>query len=193
MCTVKNHDNCFLNQRLALIVNSHTHYRMSYLTDQSTPAGLSLCLGCGLLATSPSSYRNGMGRGGSAQSQGGAGTASILLLPYHLHHRAAAVCLCTQRRRNNVCSISHTSMHGNETVSLIQVRDQWTLVMKWFIYSCSDDTAINMHWLGIATIWRLLNSFCGNTSSLKCLAWQKGGRGGNKPNHGPRTKTNTQK
>ena len=49
------------------------------------------------IATGPSSYRNGMGRGGSAQSQGGAGTASILLLPYHLHHRAAAVCLCTQR------------------------------------------------------------------------------------------------
>lgn len=109
--------NTFLNQRLALIVNSHTHYRMWYLTDQSTPAGLSLCLGCGLLATGPSSYRNGMGRGGSAQSQGGAGTASILLLPYHLHHRAAAVCLSTQRHCNNVCSISHISLQRNETGS----------------------------------------------------------------------------
>lgn len=106
------------NQRLALIVNSHNHYRMWYLTDQSTPAGLSLCLGCGCLATGPSSYRNGMGRGGSAQSQGGAGTASILLLPYHLHHGAAAVCLSTQRHHNNVCG-----MYCNEPVSLIRSMD----------------------------------------------------------------------
>lgn len=109
-CSTKIMTTDFYTKRFTLIVNSHTHYRMWYLTDQSTPAGLSLCLGCGLLATGPRSYRNGMGRGGSAQSQGGAGTASILLLPYHLHHRAAAVSLCTQRRRNNVCSISHSSV-----------------------------------------------------------------------------------
>lgn len=84
-------------QRPALIVNSHTHGRMWYLTDWSTPAGLSLCLGCGLLATSPSSYRNAMVKRRIGESQGGAGPASILLLPYHLHRRAAAVCICTQK------------------------------------------------------------------------------------------------
>ena len=134
-----------------MIVNSHTHYRMWYLTDQSTPAGLSLCPGCGLLATGPSSYRNGMGRGGSAaQSQGGAGTASILLLPYHLHHRAAAVSLCTQRRRNNVCSssISHYSVHRNENwESLARVR--WSMdsnceIINLYIYS--DDYRVCQDW-----------------------------------------------
>ena len=68
------HDTWFLNRRLALMVvwwYSHTHYRMWYLTDQSTPAGLSLCLGCGLLATGPSSYRYAMGRGGSARVREG--------------------------------------------------------------------------------------------------------------------------
>ncbi len=134
-----------------MIVNSHTHYRMWYLTDQSTPAGLSLCLGCGLLATGPSSYRNGMGRGGSAQSQGGAGTASILLLPYHLHHRAAAVCLCTQRRRNNVCSISRISVHCTETGSpWHEIRHQRILIMKQFIYIYSGDnriSALRLGWL----------------------------------------------
>lgn len=61
----------FFFKRLALMVNSHTRYRMWYLTDQSTPAGLSLCPGCGLLATGPSSYRNGLGRGGSARVREG--------------------------------------------------------------------------------------------------------------------------
>lgn len=84
-------------QRPALIVSSHTHGRMWYLTDRSTPAGLSLCLGCGLLATSPSSYRNAMVKRRIGESQGGAGPASILLLPYHLHRQAAAVCICTQK------------------------------------------------------------------------------------------------
>lgn len=67
----KKHDKWFLIQRIALIENSHTHFRMWYLTDQSTPAGLSLCLGCGLLATGPCSYRNAMGRGGSAKVREG--------------------------------------------------------------------------------------------------------------------------
>lgn len=157
-----------------MIVNSHTHYRMWYLTDRSTPAGLSLCLGCGLLATSPSSYRNGMGRRGSAQSQGGAGTASILLLPYHLHHRAAAVCLCTQRHRNNVCSISHYfcalqwnwEFPGMSQKSVVINYEIINLYLQWWQ---QNQYAL----IGTATTWWILISFCENTSSLKMHSMAK--------------------
>lgn len=91
---------CDLNQRFAVAINSYTHYRMWYLTDQSTPAGLSLCLGCGLLATRPSSYHSARERGGSVRLREGRALHQCCF--YHITSAAASI--CTQRHPNNACS-----------------------------------------------------------------------------------------
>ena len=68
-----------------------------------------------------------------SESQGGAGTASILLLPYHLHHGAAATCICTQRRHDNMqCAhCKYTGISGHE--------QSMTLIMQQLIYKYGNE------------------------------------------------------
>lgn len=108
----KKNDKWFLNQRLALIVNSHTHFRMWYLTDQSTPAGLSLCLGCGLLATGPCSYRNAMGRGGSAKVREGRALHQYCF--YHITSTTEQL-QCASAHKDTTIMCAAYLFHYNET------------------------------------------------------------------------------
>lgn len=128
----------FKNHRVTLIVRPHAHFRMWFLTDRSTPAGLSLCPWCGLLATATGSYCNGMGRrregggGGGSTQRGGLriNTAPTISPPSSAEqlqrageHKGSAACL---------------NITGRITEG---VRDQWTITTEW--WAGSQDNGID--------------------------------------------------
>lgn len=142
------------------MVNSHTRYRMWYLTDQSTPAGLSLCPGCGLLATGPSSYRNGLGRGGSARVREGRAlhqycfyhiTSTTEQLQCASAHKDAAI-MCAAFSLDSLCIAMEPGKPRRDRRSMGTNHEPIHLYLqRWRQNQYAR--------IGVATVWRLFNSF----------------------------------
>lgn len=137
---------------LALIVNSPTHFRMWYLTDRSTPAGLSLCLRCGLLATSNQQLSQRNGEEDRRRVWEGRGTASILLLPRAPPPRTAA-----QQKEAKKCGVSHILRTLTHRITMTNYRLQRTIEMTNELISCEWislwNSSSKMYDKEISTTW----------------------------------------